>query len=195
MSIIENQLLNQLRDEIRSLRRDFVVICQQQTHTHQLLQQQQTMLHQLLILLLQKDSRLNSDNAQASAPMPSFPVTSYNFSNQSQSSLSIESSPNASFTRAVNIPVVFTRDSDPNIQRPEAAYPSVNPITGPISQTVRILPVQVGDVTKTSIQSHKAKRSRVAKRGDETVEKDRVEQNQYSNPTTLRFLQMGDKLT
>jgi hypothetical protein len=195
MSIIDNQLLTQLRDEIRSLRRDLVVICQQQTQTHQLLQQQQSQFHQLMILLLRKDSSLNSHNAPASATMPSFPVTSYNFSNQSQSSLSIDSSSNTSFIGDPNHPFVPNTVPCRPIQRPEPAYPVIKPTTDQDLPRLEILPVHGGHVTNTNIPSSKRKRSRVNAKKEESVEKDAAESGQNYTPTTLRLLQMGNNST
>jgi hypothetical protein len=185
MSIIDNQSLTQLRDEIRSLRRDLIVICQQQTQTHQLIQQQHSQFHQLMILLLRKDSSLDSHNAPASATMPSFSFPSYNFSNPSQSSLTIATPQNTSFTENPDFHIIPNRDSCPSIQRPEPAYPVVNPTAAPSPPNppmLGILPLQMGDATKKRTQIRKPKRSRVTTKKDDTVEKDRVEQNQNQYP-------------
>ena len=195
MSIIDNQSLTQLRDEIRSLRRDLVVICQQQTQTHQLIQQQQSQFHQLMILLLRKDSSPNSHNAPASATIPFLPVTSYNFSNQSQSSLSIESSSNTSFIGDPNHPFVPKTAPCLPIQRPEPAYPVIKPTTDQDLPRLEILPVHKGYVTNTTISTSKRKRSKVNARKDKSVEKDAVESDQNSSHTILGFIQKGDKST
>jgi hypothetical protein len=192
MSIIDSQSLIQLRDEIRSLRRDFLVICQQQTHTHHLIQQQQAQFHQLISLLVQKNSSLNSHNVHASVAMPSLPLTSYNPSNQFQSTLATPTPQNTSFSVGdPNIPFVPETAPCLPIQRPEPAYPVIKPTTDQDLPRLEILPMQVGHITNTNISTRK--RPRVNAKKDETKEKDAVENDQNSNPTTLRLLQMGNK--
>jgi hypothetical protein len=51
--------------------------------------------------------------------------------------------------------------------------------------------MQVGHITNTNISTRK--RPRVNAKKDETKEKDAVKNDQNSNPTTLRLLQMGNK--
>ena len=191
MDFQDNQSLSQLCGEIRNLRCELQVLYQQQTQIHQLIQQQQTQFHQLITLLLYKNSTINLYDVPVSIARPPSSFTSY--PDQSLPALDTPTplntpssigTPNLSFASSNKDPYI-------EILRPEASYPN---LTGVINQDRSgRRPSPVGGAIKTVIPKDKRKRAKITTKEDEAKEKEAVEDNQNSNSTTLKFLQIGNR--